>query len=179
MLTLASAVITGPMSVDSLSVRPSESSARAPFSMVSVRSATSSCRHSTRSAEQRCPALSKADAITSATTCSAKAEESTIIAFCPPVSAISGMGRPCADTRSASCAWISRATSVEPVNITPAASGAATSAAPNLPSPGVNCSAPRGTPASCSIFTLSKAISGVSSAGLAITALPATRAAAT
>jgi hypothetical protein len=40
--------------------------------------------------EQRCPALSKAEARTSATTCSASAEESTIIAFCPPVSAMNG-----------------------------------------------------------------------------------------
>ena len=50
----------------------------------------SSCRYSTRSAEQRWPALSKAEVSTSATTCSGSADESTIIAFCPPVSAISG-----------------------------------------------------------------------------------------
>jgi hypothetical protein len=69
--------------------------------MASVRSATSSCRHSTRSAEQRWPALSKAEAMTSPTTCSASAEESTIMPFCPPVSAISGIGLPDARSRSA------------------------------------------------------------------------------
>ena len=49
----------------------------------------SSCRHRMRSAEQRWPALSNADASTSATTCSDSAELSTIIAFWPPVSATS------------------------------------------------------------------------------------------
>ena len=42
-----------------------------------------------RSAEQRWPALSNADDSASATTCSGSAELSTIIAFCPPVSAMS------------------------------------------------------------------------------------------
>jgi hypothetical protein len=41
------------------------------------------------------PSVSKAEISASATTCSGKAEESTIIAFCPPVSAISGMSGPC------------------------------------------------------------------------------------
>ena len=49
----------------------------------------SSCRQSTRSAEQRWPALSNADTSASSTTCSGSAELSTIIAFWPPVSAIS------------------------------------------------------------------------------------------
>ena len=51
----------------------------APLSMVTTRSATSSCTHSTRRAEQRWPALSKAELTTSITTCSARAEESTKI----------------------------------------------------------------------------------------------------
>ncbi len=89
----ASAEITGPTSVDSRSGLPTASSAIAPFSMASVRSAMSSCRQSTRSAEQRWPAESKADSSTSPTTCSASAEESTISAFWPPVSAMSGIGR--------------------------------------------------------------------------------------
>ena len=60
----------------------------------STASAPSSCTQSTRSAEQRWPALSNAEATTSFTTCSASADESTSIAFWPPVSAISGTGRP-------------------------------------------------------------------------------------
>ncbi|MNC71198.1 hypothetical protein D3C75_1220920 [compost metagenome] len=73
---------------------PIRHSAIAPRSIFRVWSAMSSCRHSTRRAEQRCPALSKAEDTTSTTTCSVRAEESTIIAFMPPVSAISGVGRP-------------------------------------------------------------------------------------
>jgi hypothetical protein len=47
-----------------------------------------------RAAEQRWPADWKAEAITSLTICSGRAEESAIIAFWPPVSAISvAMGR--------------------------------------------------------------------------------------
>jgi hypothetical protein len=49
----ASAVMTGPMSTLSASVRPMRNSRKAPFSMAMVRSATSSCKHSTRRAEHR------------------------------------------------------------------------------------------------------------------------------
>ena len=84
--------MTGPTSTESLRVSPTSSSAIAPFSIASMRSATSSCRQRMRSAEQRWPAESKADDITSATTCSGRADESTTIAFRPPVSAISGTG---------------------------------------------------------------------------------------
>ena len=102
------------------------------------------------------------------------------MAFCPPVSAISGIGRPVGDSRSASCAWISRATSVEPVNITPAVSGAPTSAAPTAPVAGHELQRRRaGRRPRAGSATLSAAISGVSSAGLASTGLPATSAAAT
>ena len=68
------------------------SSAIAPFSIASTRSAISSCRHSTRSAEQRWPAESNAEASTSAPPARAARRNSTIIAFWPPVSAISGIG---------------------------------------------------------------------------------------
>ena len=95
------------------------------------------------------------------------------MAFCPAVSAISGIGWPRGDNRWLSCCWINRATSVEPVNTTPAVERWATSAAPTLPAPGSSCRAPGGTPASRNTRMASAAISGVSSAGLAITALPA------
>ncbi len=72
-----------------------------------------------RRAEQRWPAESKADAITSAATCSGSAEESTTMALIPPVSAISGTGAPLAVSRPESCLSISRATAVEPVKTTP------------------------------------------------------------
>ena len=102
------------------------------------------------------------------------------MAFWPPVSATSAMGRPAGDRRRDSWRAIRRDTSVEPVNITPATSGCATRAAPTVsPAPGTSCSASRGTPASCSRATMAAAVSGVCSAGLASTVLPAARAAAT
>ncbi len=61
----------------------------APASSSSTRGAMSSCTNSTRSAEQRWPAALKAEVTASFTTCSGSAELSTIIAFWPPVSAIS------------------------------------------------------------------------------------------
>ena len=65
----------------------------APCSSSSTRGAISSCTHRMRSAEQRWPALLNAEAMTSATTCSGSALESTIIAFSPPVSAMKGTMR--------------------------------------------------------------------------------------
>ena len=85
---------------------PRPSSAIAPLSMGRTRSAMSSCRQSTRSAEQRWPAESKAEVSASSTSCSGRAEESAIMAFCPPVSAISTGGRPSASSVRASCRWI-------------------------------------------------------------------------
>ncbi len=146
--------------------------------MVMVLSAISSCRHRMRKAEQRWPALSKAELITSCTTCSGKAEESTIMAFCPPVSAISAMSEFSSAARRASVRLINCATSVEPVKITPRTRASAVSLAPTVsPLPGSNCSAARGIPASCSNCTARNAIKGVCSAGLASTTLPAASAA--
>ena len=82
------------------------------------------------------------------TTCSGNAELSTNITFWPPVSAISAAS---AASRAASCRLMSCATSVEPVNATPATRGSASSARPSVaPSPGSSDSTSRGTPASCS-----------------------------
>ena len=50
----------------------------------------SSCTNSTRAAEQRWPALSKAERTQSRTTCSGSALESAIMALMPPVSAMKG-----------------------------------------------------------------------------------------
>lgn len=96
--------------------------------------------HRMHSAEQRWPALSKAEATTSLTTCSVRAEESTIIASRPSVSAINGIGRPCASKRPAMLRCRMPATSVGPVNITPRTRASFTSAAPTLfPWPGSSC----------------------------------------
>ena len=129
-----------------------------------------------RVAEQRWPAERKAEVITSSVTCSGSAVASTIMALMPPVSAMSGTIGP---SLPASVRLIFCATSVEPVKTTPAIRGSATRAAPTAPSPGTNWSAEAGTPAGCRSLTASKAISGVCSAGLATTLLPAASAAAT
>jgi len=70
------------------------------------------------------------------------------------------------------------ATSVDPVKATPAQARPAISAAPIRPSPGRKESTPGGMPAPFSSSTASAATSGVCSAGLATTALPAASAAA-
>ena len=100
--------------------------------------------------------------------------------FWPPVSAISGTGWPLSVSRLLRLRCSSRATSVDPVNSTPCTRPSATRAAPTVsPRPGSNCSAPRGTPAACNARTAAAATSGVCSAGLASTTLPAASAAAT
>ena len=176
----ASESITGPMSTASDCGSPICSSSTAPRNISSRRSAASSCTHSRRSAEQRWPALSKADDTMPATACSIRAEESTSIAFWPPVSAISGTTWPRVVRRRLSERCSSRATSVEPVNTTPFTRGSSTNAAPTLsPRPGSNCSAPAGTPALSKARTATAATSGVCSAGLTSTTLLAANAAAT
>ena len=117
---LASASITGPTWVDGSRGSPIFSSRAAPMSMSSIGSAMSSCKHRSRSAEQRWPVERNADVITSSITCSGSAVASTIMALMPPVSAISGTIGP----SLAASAWlIARPTSVEPVKQTPAVRG--------------------------------------------------------
>ena len=173
----ASRSINGPTSVAKYCVSPTDNSFAAPRNMWITLSAISSCRHSRRNAEQRCPAERKADCTTASTTCSGNAVESTNIALMPPVSAISGTMGP---SLLARLRWMILATWVEPVKTTPATFGCATNAAPMVsPSPMTHCSASVGTPAACSNFTASSATSGVCSAGFATTVLPVTNAAAT
>ena len=94
----------------------------------SSRSAMSSCTKSTRSAEQRCPALSKAEVSTSATTCSAQRRGIDDHRVLPAGLGDERHDRPGA-ARPAS-RLIARAVSVEPVKATPAMRGSATSGAP-------------------------------------------------
>ncbi len=122
-----SASMTGPTSVSRRSGSPSPSSAMAPAIRSSTVSAMSCCTNSTRRAEQRWPALSKAEVTASCTSCSGSAVESAIIAFSPPVSAMNGTIGP---SRAASWRLMSCATSVEPVKATPATRGSRTSAPP-------------------------------------------------
>ncbi|EWS52440.1 hypothetical protein X551_04776 [Methylibium sp. T29] len=173
----ASASITGPTSVAYSAGSPTASSCSAPPIIAITPSATPSCTHSRRSAEQRWPAERKALCTTASATCSGSALLSTTIALRPPVSAISGTMAP---SFAASARWMCLATGVEPVKHTPAVSGCATSAAPTVsPGPCSRVSASCGTPAACSSPTKRCATAGVCSAGLAATLLPATSAATT
>ena len=114
--------------------------------------------------------------MTSTTTCSGRAVESTIIAFMPPVSAISvGSG---ALSRAARARLIICAVSVPPVNTTPVMRGSEVSTLPTVgPSPGSSCTTSRGIPASYSSSITRWATIEVCSAGFARTVLPATAAA--
>ncbi len=130
-----------------------------------------------RRAEQRCPAEPNADRITSSITCSRWAVVSTNMPFSPPVSATRGMIGP---GRSARSPLMRRAVSTPPVKATPSQPGWRTRRSPTAaPSPHSRASRRESRPAAWTKRTASQAISGVCSAGLASTALPAARAAAT
>ena len=175
----ASSSITGPTSVASIgrvahgAARPARRAASR-----SRRRRCASCTHSRRSAEQRWPALRKALCTTASTTCSGSAVLSTTIALRPPVSAISGTIGP---SLAASVRLMRRATCVLPVKHTPAVRRVR----PPAPRPrsrrrrAARPAASAGTPASCSSATKRRATTGVCSAGLAATVLPATSAATT
>ena len=163
--------MTGPISVSSIQGSPIHSSSIAPNNISSSLSATSFCTYNMRRAEHRWPALWNDDASTSRTTCSGNADESTIIALSPPVSAISGAS-------AARCRAILRlihcAVLVEPVKQTPPIRESEVNAAPTLaPGPGNNWMTDAGIPASSINSTARAAIRLVCSAGLAITLLPA------
>ncbi|MNY18196.1 hypothetical protein D3C86_1515620 [compost metagenome] len=102
--------------------------------------------------------------------------ESTIIAFWPPVSAISAAIGP---AFSASWRLMIRAVSVEPVKHTPATRASRQNTPPRVaPSPGRKAITSAGRPASNISSRARAAIRLVCSAGLASTQLPDTRAAA-
>ena len=146
----ASMSITGPKSVSRCLGLPPLIEDMAPDSIVSTWSAISCCINRTRRAEQRCPALRNAELITSSTTCSGRAVESTIMQFWPPVSAIKGIGFP---GRLANWRLMIKAVAVEPVNAIPAIRGSSMSILPILePLPKTRCNAWCGTPARWNSF---------------------------
>ena len=138
----------------------------------------SSCTNSTRAAEQRWPALSKAERTASRTTCSGSAVESAIMALMPPVSAMNGTMAP---RRSASACWIAQRGLVRTgEGDTPLMRVILDERlAEPSPPPGSRCSTSRGNAGFVQQLVARKAVIGVCSAGLASTALPAASAAAT
>ena len=121
----ASAEITGPTSTDSRSGLPSRSSAIAPFSMVSdaVGDVVLQAEHAQRRAALAGRIEGRGQHVADDLLGQAPTNRRSC-AFWPPVSAISGSaaGRRRL-SRSASCRLIDCATSVEPVNTTPATAG--------------------------------------------------------
>jgi hypothetical protein len=110
----------------------------------------------------------KAAAAMFATARSMSASASTTAAFFPPSSASRRTSRPASDAFSDS------PTSFEPVKLTARSAGCWRSAAPMLrPAPVTVLSTPAGRPASASTRASSRAMTGVSEAGLRTTLLPA------
>ena len=119
-------------------------------------------------AQQSWPALPNTASGAAAAAASRSASANTMFADLPPSSSV---------TRLIVCAApaaIARPTSVEPVNAIFATSGCSTSRAPQVePGPATTLTTPSGIPASSAIRSNSSAVSGVSSAGLSTTVLPA------
>jgi hypothetical protein len=163
-----SAEMSGPMSVASSSGSPT----RIPRTAGSSRSRkASSAERSTRireRAQQSCPALPNTAPGAAAAAASRSASANTTFALLPPSSSVTRLIVPAAP------AAIERPTSVEPVNAILATSGCSTSRWPTVrPAPTTTLTTPAGMPASVAIRSNASAVSGVSSAGLRTTVLPA------
>ena len=119
-------------------------------------------------AQQSCPALSNTPEGARAAASSRSASAKTMLALLPPSSRVTRL------ICWAQPAMTERPTSVEPVKHTLRTSGWATKRSPiTLPLPGRICSTPSGSPASRASSPMRSALSGVSSAGLTTTVLPA------
>ena len=102
---------------------------------------------------------------------SRSASSSTRFALFPPSSSVS-----CLTVVDASCIT-RRPTSVEPVNETLSTRGSVTSASPAVgPWPGTTFTTPGGKPASARISARTRAVTGVSKAGLRTAVFPVTSA---
>ena len=122
-------------------------------------------------AAQRWPALLKAERAAQRAAGSRSASSQTTSGFLPPSSSDTRARREPA-TRA-----ISRPTAVDPVKLTTATRGSATSGAPaSSPRPWTMLSTPGGRPASWAMRPKHQAVAGVSSAAFRTAALPHTRA---
>ncbi len=119
-------------------------------------------------AQQSWPALSKTAPGAAAAAAGMSASAKTTLADLPPSSSVTRLIVP------AAAAAIDAPTSVEPVNATLPTAGCSTSRWPTVrPGPTTTFTTPSGTPASRAISAKRSAVSGVSSAGLSTTVLPA------
>ncbi len=131
-------------------------------------SIASACTRIRERAQQSCPALPKTASGAAAAAASMSASAKTMFADLPPSSSV---------TRLIVCAApaaIERPTSVEPVNAILSTPGCSTSRCPTVePGPTTTLTTPSGSPASAASSAKRSAVSGVSSAGLRTTVLPA------
>ena len=119
-------------------------------------------------AQQSCPALPKTASGAIAAARSRSASAKTTFALLPPSSRVTRL------MLAAAPAAIERPTSVEPVKAILATSGWSTSRWPHSrPGPATTSRTPSGSPASSASSAKRSAVSGVSSAGLRTTVLPA------
>ena len=119
-------------------------------------------------AQQSWPALSKTAYGALAAAAARSASAKTMLALLPPSSRVTRF------TCSAQPAMIRLPTSVEPVKQTLRTSGCVTNRSPTIePLPGSTVSTCSGSPASSASSPIRIAVSGVSSAGLSTTVLPA------
>ena len=162
-----------PMSIALSSDGPSRSVSMRARSFSSTAAATLSCTSSRLPAQHTSPWLNQMASTTPSTALSRSASSNTMKGLLPPSSSDSFNPRPAVACR------MMRPTSVEPVNATFARPSCATSAAPVRPSPVTTLSTPSGSPASAAISAKASAVSGVNSAGLSTTVLPAASAGAT
>ncbi len=132
------------------------------------RSKTVRCTRIRLRAQQSCPALSNTPAGAVAAARCRSQSANTMLALLPPSSRVTRF------TWAAAPASTFLPTSVEPVNTILRTSGCVTNRSPTtVPGPGSTCSRSRSSPACTASSASRMVVSGVGSAGLTSTALPA------
>ena len=160
--------MSGPISVSGLAGSPTATRLTAGSSISMNRSNTLRWTRMRDRAQQSWPALSKTACGAAAAARSRSASANTMLALLPPSSSVSRF------TCRAQPAMICWPTSVEPVNTILRTCSWSTSRWPTTePLPGRTWNTPSGRPASRASSPIRIAVSGVRSAGLAITGLPA------
>ncbi len=149
---------------------PTRSVSTRVLSLSTNSSATDSWTSSREPAQQTWPWLKKIPLMMPSTAWSWAASSNTMLAPLPPSSNV--ILRPV----PASWCWMRRPTAVEPVKATLSIPGWVTRVEPTSPAPVTMLTTPGGRPASAMISARTKIDSGVVSAGLITTVLPAARA---
>ena len=165
------AEISGPICASSSAGSRTRNPRTAGSSSARNRSCTSRCTRIRDRAQQSCPALSNTAAGALAAAAARSASAKTMFALLPPSSRVSRF------TCAAQPAMICLPTSVDPVKQTFRTAGCSTRRCPTTdPLPVTTVNTPSGSPASRASSARRSAVSGVSSAGLRTTVLPAARA---